>query len=121
MRIRSLATGKNVGPVDNTKGWSWIHAGTNHTGTDNGDLFRAELIRAATTGIEEVAAGEDFSVSVRNNTVVLEGAFGGAVVYNVTGAIVAEMTGSEVALPAGVYIVAVNTPDGSRSVKILVK
>lgn len=121
VRIRSLATGKNVGPVDNTKGWSWIHAGTNHTGTDNGDLFRAELIRAATTGIEEVAAGEDFSVSVRNNTVVLEGAFGGAVVYNVTGAIVAEMTGSEVALPAGVYIVAVNTPDGSRSVKILVK
>lgn len=33
-----------MGPNDDTKGWSWIHLGTTHTGKEQGNLFSAELI-----------------------------------------------------------------------------
>lgn len=116
VRIRSLMTKKYVGPVDNTKGWSWIHAGTTHTGTDNGDLFRYELLQES--GLSNVLTENEFSVSVYGNNVGIAGVES-AVVYSVTGARVAEISANAtVAVQPGVYVVV--SADGQDR-KIMVK
>lgn len=121
IHIRSLGTRKNVGPVDNTKGWSWIHAGTAHTGTDNGDLFRSVLVRDIETGVEDVDMDNKFSVRVNGDKVRLEGA-AYANVYDVSGVKVKEIKeNNEISLESGVYVVLVNTGKNTKSVKVLIK
>lgn len=121
VRVRSSATGNCVGPINNTKGWSWIHAGTNHTGTEDGDLFRTVLIKEIITGTDQIAINKKFSIKVRNNTVSIEGA-PHAVIYTMEGTKVIELGGgSEATLLPGVYIVATDINDCIKSMKIVVK
>ena len=120
VRIRSVATGKNVGPVDNTKGWSWIHAGTNHTGVDNGDLFRSEFVRVS-TGVEQLAADGRYSVKVSNNVLEVNGA-DSAAIYNMIGWHVADITGNgSTTLQSGIYVVVVKINKIVRTLKLIVK
>lgn len=95
LRIRSVATGMNIGPNDNTKGWTWIHFGTKHTGNENGDLFTAELVKDLSSGIALTEAGDT-----------------PAVYYNLNGV---RMDGSN--LTPGVYVVR----RGAKTTKVLVK
>lgn len=119
LRIRSLGTGKYVGPVDNTKGWSWIHAGTKHTGTDGGDVFRAVFIRES--GVSPISAAADFRVMVDRRTLSITGA-DSAAVYDVAGVQVARISGDgTVTLLPGVYVVAADTAGAVRSIKVMVK
>lgn len=119
LRIRSLGTGKNVGPVDDTKGWSWIHAGTKHSGTDNGDLFRSELIRSS--AISDVVAESGVVIDVEGNLLRVYGA-GSVSVYNVTGVRVATLGANGcVELQNGIYVVVANTASASKVAKICIK
>lgn len=92
--ITNAATGKFVGPNDNTKGWTWIHAGTNHTGKEDGHLFVATKV-GEPTGISAVA--------VENADAPVE-------YYNLQGIRVANPEN-------GLYI----RRQGNKAVKVLVK
>lgn len=120
LRIRSAATGKTVGPNDNTKGWSWIHAGTNHTGTDDGDIFRGVMLEDL-SGVEGITAESAISVAAVGGTLIVEGA-DNAAVYSLSGACVATVIGdSTVALHPGVYVVVANGGNATKSLKVIIK
>lgn len=119
VRIRSVESGKNVGPVDDTKGWSWIHAGTTHTGKENGDLFRAELIPTAIGEIESAAA---CAIRGGEGHITVAGA-DRAVIYTVDGKVIATAQGDaiSIAMPAGLYIVNATTGNTVRNAKVIVR
>lgn len=117
VRIKSVATGKNIGPNDNTKGWSWIHAGTNHTGVDNGDVFTAELLEKINTGVGSVAADVEMTVSVAGGVLTVEGT--SADVYTLAGAKVATVAeGASVELTSGIYVLA---GSNGKTMKVIVR
>lgn len=118
--IRSLATGNYVGPVDNTKGWTWIHAGTNHTGAGNAHLFRAVLMQSV--GVEAVASDSaSFQVAVNAGTLSVSGV-ASALVFDMAGMRVAELgENGTVTLSSGLYIVVASAADGLMSRKVVVK
>ena len=67
LTIRSQGTGKYVGPVDGTKGWTWIHAGTTHSGENNGNILRAELVKAAAIETVDMDASDNEAPEVYYN------------------------------------------------------
>lgn len=117
--IRSVATGKYVGPDDSKKGWSWQHVGTRHDGTEDGNVFTAEFLEEA--GVANVAVSE-ISIAAAAGAVAVEGAAHVAV-YTAAGVQVGAAAGDSVriALPAGMYIVRAANGADVRTAKVIVR
>lgn len=119
-RIRCVNTGKNIGPVDDTKGWSWIHVGTKHSGNEDGDLFSVAFIRELSSSINDIRI-EDNTMSIKcvNGTLSVRDA-DYAEIYTISGTLVARVGGnSDTILPKGIYLVRAFGHNTNKIVKLI--